>query len=239
MAVTAAGVQVARRSSLRWAALGGLVFAVLFVVHHLLQGAGPVDPTAAAVAAYQTAHRGALLASEVVLGVGLLAFLALLAPLVTLVRRAGQETLATALLVAGTVFLALGFVSTAAETALVGVAGRHELGAVAALDELQGRTPVVWAVTALVATVSLAARATGFLPRWLGGAGLGLAAVFLLASVSSLLGRSVEGGGSLVGVALFTAWVLALSACLWRAGRGAPGGWTPAAGRRSADRERP
>jgi hypothetical protein len=42
------------------------------------------------------------------------------------------------------------------------------------------------------------------------------AAVFLLGSVFSVLGRTPEGGSSLVGVGLFIVWMLALSAGLWR-----------------------
>jgi hypothetical protein len=44
------------------------------------------------------------------------------------------------------------------------------------------------------------------------------AAVFLLGSVFSILGRTPEGTSSLVGVGLFIVWMLALSAGLWRAG---------------------
>ena len=200
------------------AAIGALVFALLFVVHHVLQGTGPASSSAADVAAYNVAHRGALLGSEVALGLGLLAFIAFLAPFVVLVWRAGQETPAVAVLVAGTVFVVLGFVSTAAETALVGVADSNEPGAVDALNQLQGRTPVVWAVTALAVTVSVAIRRTRLLWRSLGIAGFVLAGVFLLASISNLVGRGVEGGYSLIGVGLFVVWMLALAAGLWRTG---------------------
>lgn len=203
---------------LRLASIGALAFAVLFLLHHLLQGTGPASSSAAQVAAYNVAHRGALLGSEVALGLGLLAFLAFLAPLASVVRQAGHEPLAAAVLVAGTVFLALGFMSIAAETALVGVAADNEPGAVEALNQLQGRTPVVWAVTSLATVISLAILRTGILRRWLGVSGLVLAGVFLLASVSSLVGRGVEGGYSLIGVGLFLVWMAALSAGLWRTG---------------------
>jgi hypothetical protein len=214
--MTRANLDGARTPSLRPAAIGALVFGLLFVIHHVLQGTGPASSSAADVAAYNVAHRGALLGSEVALGLGLLAFIAFLAPLVAVVWRAGHETVAVAVLVAGTVFLALGFMSTAAETALVGVADSNEPGAVDALNQLQGRTPVVWAVTALATTISLAILRTGLLWRWLGTTGLVLAVVFLLASISNLVGRGVEGGYSLIGVGLFVVWMLALSAGLWR-----------------------
>jgi hypothetical protein len=118
----------------------------------------------------------------------------------------------------------MGFISNAAETALIRVADANQPAAVPALNELQGRTPIVWTITALVAALSLAGWRTGLVRRWLGVAGLVAAAVFLLGSVFSVLGRTPEGGSSLVGVGLFIVWMLALSLSLWR---------TPAPGARS------
>jgi hypothetical protein len=65
----------------------------------------------------------------------------------------------------------MGFVSSAAETALIGVADSNQPAAVLALNQLQGRTPVVWTTTALVAVVSLAVHRTGLVWRWLGWSG--------------------------------------------------------------------
>jgi hypothetical protein len=202
--------------ALRTAAVGGLAFTVLYLAHRVLQGTGPGSATAAAVAAYNVAHRGVLLASEVAVGLALLAFIPFLAALVPVIWRAGQETVAVAVGVSGAVFLAMGFVSNAAETALVGVADGNQPAAVLALDQLQGRTPIVWTITALVAAVSLAVQRTGLVWRWLGVVGLAAAAVFLLGSVFSVLGRTPEGNGSLVGVGIFILWMLVLSAGLWR-----------------------
>jgi hypothetical protein len=197
---------------LRAAAIGGLAFTVLYLLHRLLQGIGPDGPSAPAVAAYQVAHRGALLASEVAVGLALLAFIGFLAGLVPVIWRA----LAVAVGISGGVFVALGFVSNAAETALIGVADANQPAAVLALDQLQGRTPIVWSITALVAALSLAGWRTGLVGRWLAVAGLVAAAVFLVGSVFSVLGRTPEGGSSLVGVGLFIVWMLVLSAGLWR-----------------------
>jgi hypothetical protein len=201
---------------LRTAAIGGLAFTILYAAHRLLQGTGPDGSGASAVAAYQVAHRGALLASEVAVGLALLAFIPFLAALVPVIWRAGQETLAVAVAITGGVFVALGFVSNAAETALIGVADANQPAAVLALDQLQGRTPIVWTVTALVAALSLAIWRTGLVGRWLAVAGLVAAAIFLLGSFFSVLGRTPEGGSSLIGVGLFIVWILAMSGGLWR-----------------------
>ena len=206
---------------LRTAAIGGLAFTILYSAHRLLQGTGADSSSAAAVAAYQLAHRGALAASEVAVALALLAFIAFLAALVPVIWRAGQETLAVAVGISGGVFVAMGFVSNAAETALIAVADANQPAAVLALDQLQGRTPIVWTITALVTGLSLAIRRTGLVGRWLGVAGLVAAAVFLVGSVFSILGRTPEGGSSMIGIGLFVIWMLALTVGLWRtAGRG-------------------
>jgi hypothetical protein len=106
--------------------------------------------------------------------------------------------------------------SNAAETALLGVADSNQPAAVLALDQLQGRTPIVWTITALVAVLSLAIQRTGLVRRWLGMVGLIGAAVFLLGSIFSVVGRTPEGSSSLLGIGLFIVWMLMLSAGLWR-----------------------
>jgi hypothetical protein len=209
--------------SVRTAAIGGLAFTLLYLLHRLLQGSGPKSSSAAAVAAYQITHRGTLLASEVAVALALLAFIGFLAGLVPVVWRAGQEALAVGVAISGGVFVAMGFVSNAAETALIWVADADQPAAVLTLDQLQGRTPVVWAITALVASLSVAIWRIGVAGRWLGVAGLAGAALFLVGSVFSVLGPTPEGSGSLVGVGLFIVWILALSLSLWRApGTSAP-----------------
>jgi hypothetical protein len=208
-----------RSSPGRTAAPGAAAFAILFALHHALQGFGPTDTSPAGVAAYQVAHRGLLLGSEVALALALLAFLAFLAPAAVAVRAADRPVLATALLSAGTTLVTLGFVSTAAETALVHLAGTLGPDTVAAVDQLQGRVPVVWSVAALTFALSLAGRGTGLLPRPLATTGLVLAAVFLLAGLSNLVGAGVEGPWSLVGIGLFVVWMLAVAWALWRTDR--------------------
>jgi hypothetical protein len=214
--MTGAQLEGSPGPQVRSAAIGGLAFSVLYLLHRLLQGTGPDSATAAAVAAYNLTHRSALVASEVAVGLALLAFISFLAALVPAIWRARQEPLAVAVAISGGVFVAMGFVSNAAETALIAVADSDQPAAVLALDQLQGRIPVVWAITALVAVLSLAIQRTSLVWRWLGSVGLVAAAIFLLGSVFSVLGRTPEGSSSLVGVGLFIGWMLVLSAGLWR-----------------------
>jgi hypothetical protein len=68
--------------------------------------------------------------------------------------------------------------------------------------------------------LSLAIQRTGLGWRWLGVVGLVAAAIFLLGSVFSVLGRTPEGSSSLLGVGLFIVWMLLLSAGLWRSAAG-------------------
>src|SRR4029453_4738454 len=179
---------------LRTAAIGGRAFPILYLVPRLLQGTGPRGSSGGAVAAYQVAHGGALLASEVAVGLALLAFIGFLAGLVPVIWRAGQETLAVAVAISGGVFVAMGFASNAAETALIGGADANQPAAVRVLDGLQGRIPIVWTITALVAALSVAIWRTGLVGRWLGPAGLAAAAVFLVGSVFSVLMLAVSVG---------------------------------------------
>jgi hypothetical protein len=73
--------------ALRTAALGALVFDVFYVVHRLLQGLGPDDATPAGITAFNVAHRSALLASEVAVGLALLALIVFIAAFTSLIRR--------------------------------------------------------------------------------------------------------------------------------------------------------
>jgi hypothetical protein len=201
---------------LRLAAMGGLAFVVLYVVHRILQGGGPDGADPATVAAYNVTHRGALLASEVAVGLALLAFLAFLAPLVPQLRQAGHETIAVALLAVGVLFVAMGFVSMTAETALVAVAETNELAAVSALNQFQGRVPNVLATAALAAVIGLAALRANLAWRWLGYLSVVAAVVFLLGFIFSIVGSTPEGGSSIFGIAAFVVWMILVTVALAR-----------------------
>ncbi len=139
-------------------------------------------------------------------------------------RRTGGLLAVAGVIVSGSVFVALGMVSTAAETALLVVAGSGQPAAVLVLFELQARVPVVFAVAAFTAATALAVRRSGLFPSWLGVLGLVAAGVFLGGAALSVLAPVGAGDSSPVGPALFAAWLLVLCSGLLRASRRAPRG---------------
>jgi len=150
---------------LRWVGSAGPAFAACNLAHVLLQRPGPADGAAAIVAAYFAEHHTGVLISEVIIGIGLIALVPFLSGLVKPLRRLGIRGGATAVLVSGTVFVALRLVSTAAETALVQVSDTGERAAVSTLFELQATIPIVFAVSAFTAASALMFMRTGLLPR--------------------------------------------------------------------------
>jgi hypothetical protein len=210
------GLEAGQRRDLRVAGTAGLAFAACYLGHVLLQRPGPADGSAATVAAYFAEHRTKTLLSEAINGIGLIAFVPFLSGLVGPLRQLGARGGATAVLVSGTVFVALGLVSTAAETALVRVSDAGEHAAVSTLFELQASVPIVFAVAAFTVASALTLMRTRLLPRWLGIAGLVAAAVFLVGAILSIFGTA-EGESSPFGPLLFLAWMLILCIGLLRA----------------------
>jgi hypothetical protein len=161
--------------------------------------------------------------SEVAVGVALLAIIVFIAAFTSLIRQAGRDTLATAITVSGAAFVAMGFISQAAETALIGVADAGDQSAVLALNHLQGRIPIVWTIAALLRSGLFGRTTHPVVPAWLGVAGLVAAGVFALGSMFSVIGRTVGGSSSLFGVTLYIVWLLLVAVCLWQAaGTAAP-----------------
>jgi hypothetical protein len=96
-----------------------------------------------------TSHiRSSLLANEIAVGLALLAIILFHRRPRTLDPAGERDTLANAITVSGTAFLALSLISRAAETALLGVADAGDQSAILTLNHLQGRIPSVWTVTA-------------------------------------------------------------------------------------------
>ncbi|MBM7502756.1 hypothetical protein ACFPER_04690 [Agromyces aurantiacus] len=212
------GVNAAVRASrLRWAAIGATAFVVLYGVHRLLQGLGPETSAPADLAAWIGDQRVPLLASELALGVALLAVIVFAAPLAVVLHDDGDAVTAAAFGLASAVFIAMGLVSLTAETALFAAATDPAETALAVLDALQTRVPNVLAGSALAATLAPAflRRRIGW--RWLGIVSLVAAAFFALGFVFGVLGSAPEGRGSVFGVAVFIVWMALVTAALWRA----------------------
>ena len=205
------------RMNERRSALGGATFLVLFVIHRILQGLGPASPADAT--AYYVEHKTALTVSELAVGLALLAFLAFLAPLIATIWRSGAQVHALVTLIAGTVFIAMGYASMAAESALIAVAGAPEGGADQALYQLQARIPVIFTIAALALTISWSGLRTGLLPRGLNVAGLISGGLFLLGSALSVVGDTPEGRSSVAGIAVYVAWMGAVCGALWQRAR--------------------
>ena len=203
-----------RASQLRWAAAGGAAFVVSYSAHRLLQGAGPEGTDAAAVSEWIVAQRGALLASEIALGVALLAFLGFVAPLVDVLQCEVGTLVAAGFAVAGAVFIAMGLVSNAAETALFSTDGR-ELVAIEVLDGLQRRIPNVLAAAMLGGALAPAFLRGALAWRWVGFASVAAAALFFLGYVFGVVGSNPESGASVFGVAIFVIWMALVCTALW------------------------
>ena len=157
-----------------------------------------------------------MLASEVAVGLALLAIIVFIAAFTSLIRQAGRDTLATAITRNGAAFVAMGFISQAAETALVGVADAGDQSAVLALNHLQGRIHRVDHYRAHRG--GLPRRTTYPAPADLVGYhGTRRRRCVRAWLMSSVLGRTVEGNTSLFGVGLFIVWLLLVAVCLWQA----------------------
>lgn len=208
----------ARGIRLRWAAAGATAFVVLYAVHRALQGAGPESGDPAALSAWITEQRVPLLASELVVGVALLAFIVFVAPLVVVLHHDGDPVIATVFGLAGSIFIAMGLVSLAAENALFAVdtTDPNSGSMIAVLDALQGRVPNVLTGSALAASIAPAFLRRRLAWRWLGCVSIVAAALFALAFVFSVFGAQAEGRGSLFGVASFIVWMGLVAVALWR-----------------------
>ncbi|MGH8898628.1 MAG: hypothetical protein ACRDZ4_16815 [Egibacteraceae bacterium] len=217
------------KSSRRFAAASGFLFLALFVAHRIVQGPGPLqgrgaslDPSSAAIAAYFTEHRTAVLVAAYLNELGILFLILFVGGLAGAVRRSGDQVMADVVLGGGLLFAAMGLVTSAAQTALAWVAGEGDPNAVRGLFDLQAAVPVTIAIAAFVGATALAVLRTRILSRWLGVVGLAATLVFLAgAAGQSGIATSgffaPKGSAALVGAALFVAWVLAVCVALsWR-----------------------
>lgn len=207
----------------RVAALGGVVFVILFVIGLLAPGSPPtVDDPSEEIVQFFTDNRGAILFGTFLIGLGVIAMLWFVASLVNAMREAGEARLAAAAF--GGFIMGFSIASTSAllrAGLAYGAAGDLESDQVRALYLLtlvvDTMSSVIFA--AFVLAIAGAAIRTGFLPQAWGWAS---AAMGLLAIVASTAwGRegfwSPSGAIVIVLNIAFIVWLLGTSILHFRA----------------------
>lgn len=203
----------------------GIGFVALFVVAYLLAGSLPTDDSSGqAILSYVSGNHTRVLASMYVLGLALAIGLCFLTGRRRLLVPAdsGLEVLGTLGLVGGVVWVTLTYVAGVFPLALAFRPGGVD-PAVArllwdAFDLAAGATGFATAVNVVPFAVLILV--TGRLPRWLGWAGLVVAAAHLVGGGSFMrsgpLSPAVMGG--FIAPALYFLWTLGVSAPLVRRG---------------------
>jgi hypothetical protein len=207
----------------RLAALGGVLFVVLFIVGMLMAGSPPaVDDPSDEVVEFFTDNRGAVLTGTFLLGLGVLAMIWFVASLLEAMRRAGEDRLATAALISFVFGFTAGMIAVLVRAALAfSISGIVDPDETRALYHL---SLVVDALSSVVfagffAAVGAAAIRTGVLPRGWGWASGVMGLLVLLAATTWSRDGFWSPGGALfliVNVA-FVVWVLVTSVLHYRA----------------------
>jgi hypothetical protein len=172
----------------RLAALGGVVFVVLFLIGLLAPGSPPtVDDSGAEVVEFFTDSRGAILFGTWLIGLGVIALLWFAASLVTAMREAGEARLATAAFGGLILGVAIAAMASLLQAGLAySVAGEIEPDEVRALYHLtvvaNTLSGVIFAAFALA--VAGATVRTGFLPRAWGWASGGVGLLFIVSATA-------------------------------------------------------
>jgi hypothetical protein len=202
----------------RYAWVAGIASIVLFIVATFLAGTPP-RPSASikTVFNYVNNNRDAIKWGGYVVGVGITLFIFWVAALASATRRAlnAASGLVTIVIVGATVALGLALVGTA-------IASFEALQ----IHNLQGGVYLFFILNyilgavgsfgtaAFVLGVSLAVLRTGFLPRWLGFAGLAVAVLQLVAGLGvATLGDAVA-VITLIAFFVWAVWVAAISALM-------------------------
>ena len=206
----------------RLAALGGVVFVVLFLIGLFAPGSPPtVDDSSGDVVEFFTDNRGAILFSTFLVGLGVIAMLWFVGSLVNAMREAGEGRLAAAAFGGFILTFAAGMVSALLRAGLAfSVAGDIEPDEVRALYHLTLVTDTMSSVifAAFAFAVGGAALRTGFLPRawgWACGA-MGLLAIVTATAWGREGFWSPSGGIVLILNIAFVIWVAATSLLHYR-----------------------
>jgi len=206
----------------RVAALGGVVFVILFLIGLFAPGSPPaVDDPSQDVADFFTDNRGAILFGTFLIGLGVIAMLWFVASLVNTMRDAGEARLAAAAFGGFIMAFSIGALAALLQAGLAySVAGDIEADEVRALYHLtlvaNTLSGVIFAAFALA--VGGAAVRTGFLPRVWGWASGAVGLLFIVASTA--WGRdgfwSPTGAIVIIVNIVFVVWVAGTSVLHYR-----------------------
>jgi hypothetical protein len=206
----------------RWANGSGVGFVILTIAAFLVGGEPPgVSDPAEDVVSYYSGERGQVLVSSFFFAVALLLLLWFAGAIANALRERGQGRLAGTLLAAVSAFAAVQLVLTG-----IGAALAHSIAREGDAATAQALFNLSWALDLLAALPSagfVVASAVGLsrvgrIPDWLGWAGIGVAALFVLRSTN----WAREGFWSPTGkyvfilIPLALLWILVTSIVLFR-----------------------
>jgi hypothetical protein len=204
------------RTSRRWEAYtpwAGIAFVGLFLAGFLI-GGDPGTKDGAKIADHFADQRTTILVGMYLAGLALLAFFVWVWSLRSILLRTGEEALATAVLIAGALMIAVEFPVIALETGLAFISNQPiDPGLARALYDLaQVFSYVDWFPTALLfAALALAVRRTRLVASWLGWTA---AAISVLALVAAPPALGLDLPVSLISFL----WIVVLSVILGAAG---------------------
>lgn len=206
----------------RYRFLTGIAFAVLFLAAFVVGGTAPtVASSTRELISYYSGHRGAVLVSSMLFVYGVVFEVLFGVAIANRLRRDGQRWLG-ALAIAGVVMVGTMQLVLTAMGALLSysVASLGDAAVVKAVFDLQWMLDVFAGVPTAIyfAAVASGLRRTDAIPRWLSGAGLGVAGLWILRSTTWARSGFWSPTGGLVFVAVLVSllWVSATSAVLHR-----------------------
>lgn len=207
-----------------WGGLAGVVAVVAFSASStLLRHSPSTDQPTHDITVWFSGHRTSGLAAAYLLGLGATALLFFLGALCRLLRRDDQLDAAASVAFAGGIGLALMVLLGGALVAVLAFRPDTTAPVARALYDANGLVVsfAAFPTAALVSASSVVALRTRVLPGWLGGAGLGVAALQLVGAASfqqSGLFMPQGDAGALQGaVGAFVVWLLATSIVMVRA----------------------
>jgi hypothetical protein len=215
---------VAGRGFSLLASAGGLLFVIFSVAAALVADLPSIDTPAVEIADYFDAEHVGVVTSVYLQGLALACFLFFVAGLASWLRTAGEEWLASTLLAAGVVFLAL-LGQAAIVLAALGYRATDDVSVAQSVFDLTllARTLASFPLAVLVAAAGVAVLRSAIFPRWYGWAAL-LFALLSLVAAATYGGSGFfapDGGYARATHAFFLAWVLVTSGLLFREKRAA------------------